>query len=1409
MNHSLRLGHTVSLTTGVDTTLVGGAGNDTYNSVVTATANSATLTAGDQLNGGAGTDTLSITSAGADLGAGVVSRLVENVRVTATGATTVNGAQFDDVLSVENTGSTSGSTVTFSNLKAIPSINVNATNSNTAVQLAAGVGTGTADSATVNLTSSGSIADITVTANGIETINLVAAGVSGSADAWVGGALNPGRAVTVASDALTTLNVTGTGGARLVVGSIPGASTTVTGTISSGDGGDDISISNAAAAATAKVNVAMGAGNDTVRLNTPIGTSTATYTISGGTGTDTLAVGAGLTIDSINGANVSDFEAVRMTGNSSSVTLSTTKNTINTVTFDTATGGTVTGVASGATVNLQVGGTAAVANAAWTTGTEDTLKVNVGDRTSGAGVTTATITASGVETMTVNNLAATSDTTTRTNTITNTSLKTLTVTGANAVTLTAASTALTSVDAQGVSGVFSFTSAATAGASVTGGAGNDVITGGAGADTLVGGAGSDSLTGNAGNDSLTGGAGNDTLAGGNGKDTLTGGDGADRFVFAANNIGGSPAVTESTLGAPDTITDFTTGVDKLSGTGAVAYLGEFANIQAALAAATTSGTNPVLQNSAVFVTGESNLYVLANNNGTLSTNDLVINMPTVTKLATGDFLLGSQSTGNTVTLLAAGASVTATSNDTVKVSVPSTVTTNTPLSTSVNSTDNNDTVNSTAVFAIGSTLTGGAGNDTLKLSITSTAANLAEGTLTAANLQSFTGFERIELANFANTAAIENVYDITIDDDNLDLNSTMTVVSSHTGTKFDGTLSTAGVTFNAGALTGNRSISFTGIEAHDVVVGGAGNDTISGGAGNDTITGGAGVNRLDGGAGNDTVIVNADVAASAGHSFTGGDGVADTFQVGAGGNATTLVLTGNTFSTFEVLDMATNVAVNTVTMTAAQLKAFTDLGAAAITGNGGNDKIIVSTAGAVDADASIGLFEVLGGSTVTVRAVGQTITEITNNSTAANADVSTVTIGNLAMTGTLSGFDTTDKLTLNTGANIAQLKNTAAAVGGALDVNEVTISGSVTMTEVQHDALIAVSATAAILAPGATDQITISGAAVSIAADADIETYVITDATADVTAVTNVTGAQNVTGTAATDAITVSISGTYTGTLTGEATAGDVVSLATGSNIAGATIGAGFVNLTLESGGSYTMKAAQNEAFTGTKTAAGAETVTLTTAGTVTAHTVIETYNLASGTNTVTAAGTASVTINGGSGADSITITAATDTKNYTIDFGVDTVTDRISITNAAAAAAHVNVATVSNFNVSHDAIKVGLGAAVLTDGIFQAISTANAAVAAGAEILEIMDTNLVNLAATGDGLAVETALINAIGTIADGSYTVILYSGANAGIYTMTFADDAAAAGLDLASEIVVELVAVINGTGSNGLGAGNFYGG
>lgn len=90
---------------------------------------------------------------------------------------------------------------------------------------------------------------------------------------------------------------------------------------------------------------------------------------------------------------------------------------------------------------------------------------------------------------------------------------------------------------------------------IIGGTGNDTINGNLGNDTIAGGGDNDSIRGGQGNDSLSGGDGNDILSGDLGADTLSGGAGSDVFQFSGPG---------STSTAPDQITDFQDGSDRIS-----------------------------------------------------------------------------------------------------------------------------------------------------------------------------------------------------------------------------------------------------------------------------------------------------------------------------------------------------------------------------------------------------------------------------------------------------------------------------------------------------------------------------------------------------------------------------------------------------------------------------------------------------------------------------------------------------------------------------------------------------------------------------------------------------------------------------------------------------------------------------
>jgi Ca2+-binding RTX toxin-like protein len=934
----------LTLTTGVDTTLVGGAGSDTY------TASGTTLTAGDVLAGGTGADTLQVTTtAAAAVGTGVTSSGVETISATATvGALSVDATGFSDITTVTNTGSTADVSVT--GLKAIPAVNVTGTSTNTSVAFgSAAVTAGAADAITVGLNGAAVTANASVTANGIETVNVATSGsASGSTTSTL----------TVVSDTLTTLALTGASAAK-VAANLAGATATTTGTVTSDDGAHDVAIT---ADATDKLSVSMGAGNDTVR----IANISATHTIAGGEGTDTLNTSAAITTTT--GANISGFEAVAISG-AASVALPLAANPVATLTIADAAGGTLTGLAAGGTVNLTTGGNATVTNATGWTGTADALTVNVGAATTAGALASSTVSATGIETATINNLALSNNANARTVGVSGANLKTLVVTGNADTTIAGGGAALTSIDASGVNGAVSVTATtAAAGFSLTTGAGNDALSGGSGADTLIGG------------------SGNDTLTGGVGVDVLTGGAGADTFVFGANT---SAIAYSSNAANIDTITDFVSGTDKLSIaalTASSTYIGSFANYSSGLNAMTAG-------NQAFFVTGESNLYVVATANTTAST-DVVIKLSNVTSLTSADLLIGAQGTGSTITLSG-------------NPNLTNALNTN----ASAVTTTSDDAISGTAArITNATTIDGGAGVDSL--------------TVTDGGTVTLTNVANVETLSLASATAASTV--------------TMggsTSVITFTGSAFGDTITTGNVAssvtggIGADSITGGTANdTLTGGDGADTIIGGTGTNVISAGAGDDSVTSGSATDSIDGGTGNDTVTVAA--ATYTGTTLTGGTGTADRITV-----AGTTSFSGiTTFSGFEELNFGGGN--HALTMTAAQHAQFT--GAIAI-GASSTQQITLTTAGSIT-----GLTETAADDMTYVLATGTNT--FTAGTTATDYKVTGGTANTYNMGATLSAADT---LTGGSGSDVLNITGSgtgSSAITAIETVNYTTSTASTTFT---------------------------------------------------------------------------------------------------------------------------------------------------------------------------------------------------------------------------------------------------------------------------------------------------------------------------------------------------------------------------
>jgi Ca2+-binding RTX toxin-like protein len=245
-------GSTFSLTTGVDN-VAGTTSNDTISGTTGNTE--PTITAGDSINGGAGTDIFQIVSTGtAATVAGVSLQGIETVRVSdsSTGATTINLAGQSGITTLESFGSAHTGTMTFSNVGAIAALSLSNTSNAGAhtVTYTTATVSGSADTQNITLdTASGTgvttiagVETVAITASNASTIDLVAAAATAvtinAADATTATLSN------AANTSLTSVTGSGAGGVTYVV-DYNLAELSVTG----GDGNDTFDVSANALAA--------------------------------------------------------------------------------------------------------------------------------------------------------------------------------------------------------------------------------------------------------------------------------------------------------------------------------------------------------------------------------------------------------------------------------------------------------------------------------------------------------------------------------------------------------------------------------------------------------------------------------------------------------------------------------------------------------------------------------------------------------------------------------------------------------------------------------------------------------------------------------------------------------------------------------------------------------------------------------------------------------------------------------------------------------------------------------------------------------------------------------------------------------------------------------------------------------
>ncbi|MFO1005163.1 MAG: choice-of-anchor D domain-containing protein [Planctomycetaceae bacterium] len=158
----------------------------------------------------------------------------------------------------------------------------------------------------------------------------------------------------------------------------------------------------------------------------------------------------------------------------------------------------------------------------------------------------------------------------------------------------------------------------------------------------------------------------------------------------------------------------------------------------------------------------------------------------------------------------------------------------------------------------------------------------------------------------------------------LDMHAGLIEVANATGSNFDNTFTADWAWWSVTITGGNGNDSIVGGPMNDRLTGGGGNDTIRGGWGNDNLTGGLGADQLFGDEDNDSFTIDSDDLV-----ISGGDGI-DSVTVNAASGAVVLDVTAGQIESVTATGSVSN---NRFDATGATW-------AVTITGGSGNDTII-------------------------------------------------------------------------------------------------------------------------------------------------------------------------------------------------------------------------------------------------------------------------------------------------------------------------------------------------------------------------------------------------------------------------------------------------------------------------------------
>lgn len=511
--------------------IVGTSGNDTINGSIDLTATNtvgatSTLSAADQIKGGAGVDTLNLTYAGAfatntGIPVAPISE-VEVINVRNVTGNALTGVDLGLIAGVtEFNADRSNGAITVTNLASGASAGLKG--DGTIVNAAFNAGyVAAATAATLNISGGTKGGAVTITGTGLTSATVNSTGAANTIGALAGAASTTSTTIDATTNLTTgavtnagaTLNIKGAGAVNLSATALEAGVTKVD--ASANTGGVTVALGTAVTQA-----VTGGSGNDVITT----GAVLTTGTVDGGAGTDTLVLGINVAHANTAAlaAKYTNFETLRLQG-----------------TFDASLIAGITAIelqAGASTISklsaTQAGAITALGDLTATslalatdTGTADVVSLTLGDG-KGAAFNTGALTVNGIETLNIkaNAKAGDADQTSVIASFTADKLTAINLTG-SAVTLTsAATTKAVTIDASALTGTggaapegLTISGNVVTGSTVTGSGVNDTFTLGTGFATYNGGAGKDTFKATA--TQLNTGADYNVVNGGDGEDTL-------------------------------------------------------------------------------------------------------------------------------------------------------------------------------------------------------------------------------------------------------------------------------------------------------------------------------------------------------------------------------------------------------------------------------------------------------------------------------------------------------------------------------------------------------------------------------------------------------------------------------------------------------------------------------------------------------------------------------------------------------------------------------------------------------------------------------------------------------------------------------------------------------------------------